>query len=114
MTTATTSTRTFTEHRFEVPCPDPWGAVWPDLDVASHWAQQKAIDLGIDTNRDDWCRIRVEDEVIVFVVVEKHSSTVFEDTWNAGWHEFYLELDRQKDDPSHPITKNNPHSEEHA
>lgn len=29
--------------------------------------------------------------------------------WDAGWHEHYLEHARQKEDPSHPITKHNPY-----
>ena len=29
--------------------------------------------------------------------------------WREGWHEHYLEWERQKADPSHPITQNNPY-----
>lgn len=31
------------------------------------------------------------------------------DVWDAGWHEHYLEMDRQKHDRFHPITKTNPY-----
>lgn len=29
--------------------------------------------------------------------------------WDDGWHEHYLEWERQRADPSHPITKTNPY-----
>jgi hypothetical protein len=31
--------------------------------------------------------------------------------WSEGWHEHYLEHAKQKADPSHPITQNNPYTE---
>lgn len=70
MTNASQSTRTVTEHRFNVPCPDPWGGDWKDFGVAYGWAKDKAEELGYDTATDDWSRIFVEDDQLVIVVTE--------------------------------------------
>lgn len=70
MTRATSSTRAVIEHRFEVPCPEPWGGDWADFGVALAWAKQKAEELGISTDMADWSRIKVEDEQIVIVLTE--------------------------------------------
>lgn len=64
-------TKTVTQHRFIVPCMEPWGGTPADLHLATHLASEKAKELGVDTGFDDWCRIRVEDEKIVLVVTEK-------------------------------------------
>lgn len=70
MTSATRSARTVIEHRFEVPCPEPWGGDWKDFGVALSWAEQKAKELGIGTSTDDWSRLHVEDDSLVVVLTE--------------------------------------------
>lgn len=73
MTNASRSTRTVTEHRFEVPCPNVFGGDMKDLGVAMTWAHQKADELGIDTGSDDWAKLHVEDEALVIVIREVRS-----------------------------------------
>lgn len=80
MTRATISTNVRIEHRFEVPCPDPWGGDWHDFGVARHWAEKRAQDLGIDTSTDDWSRIVVEDDSVVIVLTETHDL----ETWSSA------------------------------
>lgn len=69
MTNASMSTRTTIQHRFEVPS----GSAFSDLDVAIHWARQKASDLGVNTNFDDWCTVTTEDDTLVLVITETKS-----------------------------------------
>lgn len=33
------------------------------------------------------------------------------EAWEQGWHAHWLEEERQQKDPTHPITKTNPHGE---
>lgn len=40
--------------------------------------------------------------------------TRLETAWGEGWHEHYLEFERQKADPTHPITANNPFTKEQS
>lgn len=70
MTRATTSTVIVKEHRFEVPD----GGDMKDLGVAVSWAKQKAKELDIDTDYDDWARISVADESFAIVIVERIES----------------------------------------
>ena len=70
MTNATTSTRVVTEHRFEVPCPQPFGGDAKDLGVAMTWAKHKAEEIGLDTSTDNWVSLHTEDDVLVLVVRE--------------------------------------------
>lgn len=70
MSNVQTETRTVIEHRFIVPCEEPHGGVFADLNLALHYARTKAAELDVDTAYDDWCRLHVEDEVLVIVVVE--------------------------------------------
>ena len=52
---------------------------------------------------------------VAVLVREDHNELVaardayLADVWDAGWHEHYLEMDRQKHDRFHPITKTNPY-----
>lgn len=71
MTRATRSTRTTVEHRFEVPCEEPYGGDMKDLGIAMTWAQRKAEELGIDTDADDWASLHTEEGVLVIVVRER-------------------------------------------
>jgi hypothetical protein len=71
MTNARTETVDITEHRFVVPCPEPWGGTWDDFAVAQVWAQKKAEELGVDTGYADWSRLKVEDDQLVIVLTEK-------------------------------------------
>lgn len=75
MTRATTSVRSRIEHRFEVPCDEPYGGNMKDLGVAVTWAQHKADELGIDTSTDDWASLHVEDEALVIVVRETRTGS---------------------------------------
>ena len=74
MTNATQSTRTVIEHRFVVPCLEPWGGTWDDFSVARAWAEDKAAELGIDTSFADWSRLKVEDDQLVIVITEVRSA----------------------------------------
>lgn len=71
MTNARTTTRTVIEHRFEIPCEEPWGGDWKDFGVALTWAKQKAAELDIDTTTDNWSTLHVEDDLLVIVLTEK-------------------------------------------
>ena len=71
MSNVETESRTVTEHRFIVPCEEPWGGTPADLHLAIHLASEKAKELGVDVGFDDWCSIHIEDENIVLVVKEK-------------------------------------------
>lgn len=71
MTNATHTTRTVTEHRFIVPCDEPFGGDWKDFGVALSWAQQEAEKHGINTRTDDWSRLHVEDDQLVIVLTVK-------------------------------------------
>jgi len=31
--------------------------------------------------------------------------------WHEGWHAHFLEMDKQRLDPTHPITQTNPYSD---
>lgn len=75
MTNATRTTRTVVEHRFEVPCEEPVGGDWHNFDIARTWAEQKAEELGIDTNYADWAKLHVEDDRIVIVLTETRDAT---------------------------------------
>ena len=68
MTNAAHTVRTVTEHRFIVPCEEPWGGNWQDFEVALGWANNTAKEQGINTNTDDWCRFHVEDDRLVLVL----------------------------------------------
>ena len=70
MTNASQSVRVVTEHRFTVPCEEPWGGDMKDLGVAMTWARNKATELGIDTGTDDWARLHVGDDELIIVVRE--------------------------------------------
>ena len=67
MTRATMSTVTVKEHRFEV----PEDGDMKDLAVAMSWARNKAKELDINTDYDDWARISIGDESFAIVVVER-------------------------------------------
>lgn len=71
MTNAHREIRSIVEHRFVVPCAEPWGGTWDDFEVAQHWARQKADELGFTNNTADWSRIHVEDDQLVIVVTEE-------------------------------------------
>ena len=68
MTNAVHTVRIVTEHRFIVPCEEPWGGNWQDFGVALGWATDTAKEHGIHTNTDDWCRLHVEDDQLVLVL----------------------------------------------
>ena len=71
MSNVETESRTVTEHRFIVPCEEPWGGTPADLHLATHLASEKAKELGLNRGSDDWCSLHVEDEKLVIVVTEK-------------------------------------------
>ena len=71
MTNAKHTSRTVTEHRFIVPCQEPWGGDWGDFGVALTWAEAKAEELGISTSSADWSRLHVEDDQFVIVLIER-------------------------------------------
>ena len=68
MTNATHTVRTVTEHRFVVPCPQPWGGNWKDFAIALAQAEGVAREHGIDTTTDDWSRLHVEDDRLVITL----------------------------------------------
>lgn len=70
MSNVETESRTVIEHRFIVPCEEPWGGAPVDLHLATHLATEKAKELGINTGYDDWCRLHIEDENLVIVVTD--------------------------------------------
>lgn len=70
MSNIQTETRTVTQHRFIVPCEQPWGGTPADLGLAIHVAKEKAKELGINTTYDDWCSLHVEDDQLVLVLEE--------------------------------------------
>ncbi|QFP96685.1 hypothetical protein PP512_gp70 [Gordonia phage Denise] len=71
MTNAKHTSRTVTEHRFIVPCKEPWGGDWGDFGAALAWAESKAQELGVNTTTDDWSRLHVEDDQLVIVLTER-------------------------------------------
>ena len=71
MTDAYEETVMVIEHRFVVPCEEPWGGNWKDFGMANHWAKTKADELGIDATTDDWSRLQVEDDRLVIVLTER-------------------------------------------
>lgn len=75
MTRASQSSRTVTEHRFIVPCAEPYGGDWADFGTARAWAEKKAEELNIDTSFANWSRFHVEDEQLVIVLTETGKET---------------------------------------
>lgn len=79
MTNATHSVHLVTEHRFRVPCEQPWGGNWQDFGVAQAMAENVAKDHGIKTTTDDWSRFQVDDEGFSIVLkVEQKASDIAE------------------------------------
>lgn len=68
MTNATHTVRTVTEHRFRIPCEEPWGGNWRDFGVALAWAENAAREQGINISTDDWSRLHVEDDQLVITL----------------------------------------------
>lgn len=67
MTRASSRVVTVKEHRFEV----PEDGDMKDLGIALHWAKQKASDLGLDIEADDWARISLADDSFAIVIIER-------------------------------------------
>lgn len=68
MTTVQVSTRTVREHRFTVPVDYAVGATISEIYAACAMAEKKANNLGLSTTKDDWARVTVTDNAVVFIV----------------------------------------------
>lgn len=102
MTDASRSTRNVVEHRFVVPCAEPWGGTWDDFSVARSWAEQKAEELGVDTGFADWSRIHLEDDELVIVLAETEpegpGEAAIAAALDAAYDEICAVVDRAKSD----------------
>ena len=58
------------QHRFIVKCDGPRGGAISDLELALSWARQKADELGVNVQCDDWLQIYCKDSELTLVLTE--------------------------------------------
>lgn len=75
MTQASTKTQITIEHCFTVPNNPQFNTDWHAFELAKHWAEKKATELGIGTNFSDWSKITMnEDQTELAIVVTERLS----------------------------------------